>query len=61
MFEGFLKRLVCLLVKPIADAGFGQDVARLRGVVLEFLPQVPHVDAQVVRTFRVARAPHLAQ
>ncbi len=50
-----------LELEAIADAGFGQDVAGLGGVRFEFLPQVSHVDADIVIALDVTRSPDFAE
>src|SRR5262249_8867927 len=35
--------------QPIADARFGQDVARTLGVGFDLLPELPDIDPQVLR------------
>src|SRR5450759_1549668 len=47
--------------KPIAHARLGEQEARARRVWLELVPQLLHVDAQVVRLVDVGRAPYFAQ
>src|SRR5688572_25623105 len=34
-----------LIAEPISDAGLGQQVSRPRGLVLELVPELHHVDA----------------
>src|SRR5882762_2159298 len=50
-----------VLHQPIPDRRFGQDVLRLRRVVLELLPQVTHINAYVVTILGMRRSPHFAQ
>ena len=50
-----------LVHQPVADPGFGQQVFRLHRVGLQLLPELLHVDAQVVRVARVRRPPHFGQ
>ena len=35
--------------QPIADAGFGQDVLRPLGIGLDLLPELAHIDPQILR------------
>src|SRR5262249_17274895 len=35
--------------QPIADSGLGEDVVRPLGIGLDLLPQLPHVDPQILR------------
>ena len=44
--------------QPIADAGLGQDVVRPLGVGLDLLPQLAHIDAQILRVGQIV--PQLA-
>lgn len=48
-------------LKPIADAGFGDQVLRLRRVFLELVLQAPNIDAQVMGVVGLVRSPHHAQ
>ena len=50
-----------LLDQPITYRRFGQDVLGLRRIVLEFLPQMSHVNTHVMPILRVCGTPHLAQ
>src|SRR5689334_19817523 len=45
----------------VADAGLGDDEARIGSVVAQLAPELTHVDAQVVALRAVAATPHLAQ
>src|SRR4029077_16259678 len=47
--------------EAVADARFGEQVARARGVHLELAAEVRHVDAQVVAVLDMRRSPDLAQ
>lgn len=47
--------------EAVTDTGFGQDVPGLRRVVLDFLAQVRHVDADVMGIFHVSGPPHVFQ
>ena len=47
--------------QAVADAGLGEQVARLHRVGLELLAQLLHVHAQVVRVFRVRGSPDLGE
>ena len=35
--------------QPVADAGLGEDVVRALGIGLDLLPQLAHLDAQILR------------
>lgn len=47
--------------QSIADGSFRLQIFRLGRVVLQFLPEMSHIDAQIVPAFRVRRPPHLTQ
>ena len=47
--------------KPVADAGFREQMYRLGRIRLQLLPQVPHIDPQIVAVFNGVWSPHLAQ
>src|SRR5882757_6596171 len=50
-----------VLHQPIPHSRFGQDMFRLRGVILELLPQMSHVNAHIVTVLGMRRSPHFAQ
>src|ERR1017187_9092501 len=57
-------KLGCTLLladQTIADAGLSGEQFRLRGVGLQFLPQVSQIDAQVVGLLDIVRPPNLAE
>ncbi|MBC7699317.1 hypothetical protein [Aquabacterium sp.] len=43
-----MKELLVVWVNAVADAGFGQEMARLCRVILQLVPQVDHVNVQVL-------------
>jgi hypothetical protein len=47
--------------EPVAHAGFGQQVARMRRVRLRLAPQLGREDLQVVELGGVRRTPDVAQ
>lgn len=47
--------------EPITDLKLGNQVLRLRGIVLELLTKIGHVDANVVRALDVPRPPDVQQ
>ena len=48
-----------LRLKTVADAGFGQDVARTGRVNLQLLPETPDIDPEIVVLLAVGGAPDL--
>lgn len=44
--------------KAVADTGFGEDVLRPRRIVLDLLPEMPHIDANVVAVLGMGWAPN---
>jgi hypothetical protein len=44
--------------QPVADAALGHDMLGLRRVAFKFLPQVPHVNSQVMVVISTSRPPH---
>lgn len=46
---------------PVAYRSSGQQMAWLGRIGFEFVPQVTHIDAQVMALDRMRRAPDLAQ
>src|SRR5579864_2659665 len=55
-----LGRSVLVGTQTVADPGFGQQVARLARVGLEFRPQVLHAYPEAPRVIFAPRTPHLA-
>src|SRR6266403_4317924 len=49
------------LDQAITDGGLGQDVFGLGGIVLQFVPQMSHVDAYVMPVLGMRRTPHFTQ
>src|ERR1700692_1895330 len=49
------------LDQTITDGGLGQDVFGLGGIILQFVPQVSHVDAYVMPIVGMRGTPHLSQ
>src|SRR5207302_7869204 len=47
--------------QAVADAELGQKDARLGRVLLDFLPQLAHEDAQIMGVMHVRRSPHLLE
>jgi hypothetical protein len=35
--------------QPVADAGLGEDILRPLGIGFDLLPQLPHINAQILR------------
>ena len=46
--------------KAVTDAGFGQQVFWPGRIGLQFLPQMPHINSQIVAVFDVVRSPDVA-
>src|ERR1035437_9261091 len=54
---------ICALLqhKAIANSGFCDEVLGLRRIPLQFLPQMSHIDPQVVPALNMRWAPDVAQ
>ena len=39
--------------QPIADAGLGENVLRLFGIGFDLLPQLAHIDPQILRVGQI--------
>jgi hypothetical protein len=50
---------VCIQLKPVSNARFGDQVAGVSGIGLQFAAQIGQVHPQVIRFGLVARPPHL--
>jgi hypothetical protein len=61
MIELSLEKIVLFDGEPIAHSGLGEQEARARRIRLEFVPQLFHVDAQIMRLVDVGGAPDFAQ
>src|SRR5581483_3469915 len=48
-------------IKPIPHTRLREDIARVRGIVLDLAAQPAYVDPQVLRLVTILRAPHAAQ
>ncbi len=53
--------VVFLWHKPIADTGFGQQMAGLGGIAFQLLTKMSHINTQIVAVLHRIRPPHLIQ
>src|SRR4051812_27492044 len=47
--------------KAVTYSGFSQKIARLGSIIFQLLPQVAHVNTQIMAIFRMRRPPDFTQ